>query len=680
MKNPSRGYRAGRSRRNFLKGAGALGLTLAAAGGARGTSASVVVINENGTVSTSTNPAAAQWVSPSAFVASSLETGRIGYIVAWGGNEYGYAYTYALSGAPAGVTIDVDTGILSIGSPLSPRAYSFSVRVTNREVVSNVATFPITLTVVQGVTALRTGNQILHKTYDPLSGAYGTPIGNNYTAVLNKIQATIKADQVAAGEERLRATIIFRRGVQYDYTNNHWLTGLQYFTVRDDPAHPTGALPNLRNITYDTVYEAGPLNIGQGGAINHQDNPPGIKSFCALLNSAAVGASVVTLKKAADASKIKAGRWHVVMCGCHQIGGFPPNVTYFDYVKVVAVSGATITLDRRLRYRYSDTFYENVRDDQSFGRAWIVPWDMGGTGGAVPSDPRLTIRGRFLNINFQTNPKNGGDICLMQGFIDMSFENCTIPNLQPTMSKHVLFLNCRSVNSGEPDKIIESIVFDGGTTGELGGGTGAQYWLSRNVKHGCIQVSPRQFRSLGSTFDAAANTYLSVPFSVAYNGPVMYYHFKKSTFKPGPNGKVWTWSNPPYSPIRIGSDARWSGTRLIIPSSFAKFGDWLNALYEGVILTTTGKPPPTSNWGYVRNLSSPGDGSALWADIVWVAGAQPTSGNIYPNGRFRRLNFEADNVFVAPMSWLDPSFMKQTIPPALRPSYGFPAAYPLQYP
>ena len=441
--------------------------------------------------------------------------------------------------------------------------------------------------------------------------------------------------------------------------------------MRDDPAHPTGPLPNLRNITYDTVYEAGPLNIGRGGAINHQDNPPGIKSFCALLNSAAVGASVVTLKKTADTAKIKAGRWHVVMCGCHQIGGFPPNVTYFDYVKVVAVSGTTITLDRRLRYRYSDTFYEDVHDDQSFGRAWIVPWDMGGTGGAVPSDPRLTIRGRFLNINFQTNPRNGGDICLMQGFIDMSFENCTIPNLQPTMSKHVLFLNCRSVNSGEPDKIIESCLrwWD---DRRVGWGHRRSILAQPKRKHGCIQVSPRQFRSLGSTFDAAGNTYLSVPFSVAYNGPVMYYHFKKSTFKPGPNGKQWTWSNPPYSPIRIGIDAKWSGTRLIIPSSFSKFGDWLNALYEGVILTTTGKPPATSNWGYVRNLTSPGDGSALWADIVWVVGTQPTSGNIYPNGRFRRLNFESDNVFVSPMSWEDPKFMKQTIPPALGAIYGFP--------
>src|SRR5215475_12680515 len=160
-----RRYQVDHSRRSLLRGTGALGLMLAAAGRARGQSASVVVVNADGSVSTSATASvgAAKWISPSAFVASSLETGRVGYIVAWGGNEFGYAYTYALSGAPAGVTIDADTGILSIGSPLSPGAYSFSVRVTNRAVVSNVATFPVTLTIVQGVTANRTGSQILHK-------------------------------------------------------------------------------------------------------------------------------------------------------------------------------------------------------------------------------------------------------------------------------------------------------------------------------------------------------------------------------------------------------------------------------------------------------------------------------------------------------------------------------------
>jgi hypothetical protein len=81
MENLYRRNPSGSTRRNFLKGAGALGLTLAATGGARGQSASVVVINEDGSVSTTAtlaaNPNAAHWVSPSAFVASSLETGRM---------------------------------------------------------------------------------------------------------------------------------------------------------------------------------------------------------------------------------------------------------------------------------------------------------------------------------------------------------------------------------------------------------------------------------------------------------------------------------------------------------------------------------------------------------------------------------------------------------------------------
>jgi hypothetical protein len=87
------------------------------------------------------------------------------------------------------------------------------------------------------------------------------------------------------------------------------------------------------------------------------------------------------------------------------------------------------------------------------------------------------------------------------------------------------------------------------------------------------------------------------------------------------------------------------------------------------------------SWGYVANLTSPGDGdgSAIWADIVWVVGAQPPSGNIYPNGRFSRLNFETSNVLVAPMSWNNPTFMKQTIPAKLGSSYGFPTGLPTKY-
>jgi hypothetical protein len=35
----------------------------------------------------------------------------------------------------------------------------------------------------------------------------------------------------------------------------------------------------------------------------------------------------------------------------------------------------------------------------------------------------------------------------------------------------------------------------------------------------------------------------------------------------------------------------------------------------------------SGSWGIVRRLSNAPDGSALWADIQWLAGVKPTGGN-----------------------------------------------------
>src|SRR5262249_6646554 len=76
-------------------------------------------------------------------------------------------------------------------------------------------------------------------------------------------QSAIIRDQTAAGDERLRATILFRRQYRYEYRNNAWLTGIQYFTVMPDPAFPTGAAPVLCCIhNGKNPYDNGPLAIG----------------------------------------------------------------------------------------------------------------------------------------------------------------------------------------------------------------------------------------------------------------------------------------------------------------------------------------------------------------------------------------------------------------------------------
>src|SRR5215469_14656870 len=307
MENLYRGNPSGSTRRHFLKGAaGTLALTLAA-GGARGQSASAVVINEDGSGSTNANTGAARWISPSAFVVSSLETGRIGYIVAWGGSEYGYAYHYTLSGAPANVTIDADTGMLAIGTALAVKDYTFIVTATNIEATGVSASFTFTLHVLQGITSgTPTTSQILHKTYDPGSGTWGSPSGNNWTNVFKAMQAAILADQArcnAVHDESLRATIPLQRGKTYQYTNNTWLNGIQYFQLID---RGSGALPILQNIVSDArgsnPYADGPLNIGGGSSMSHQE---GIKARCATIATVAAGSSTVTLLNSSVASKIK---------------------------------------------------------------------------------------------------------------------------------------------------------------------------------------------------------------------------------------------------------------------------------------------------------------------------------------------------------------------------------------
>jgi hypothetical protein len=630
---------------------------------------------------------AARWLEQSQFIVSSLETGRVGYLEAWGGDEFGFAYTFALSGQPAGVTIDADYGMLSIGTALAAGIYNFNVIVTNRKITTKVATFPISINVLPGVTSGWVAGKILHKTYSADNAAlYGAPTGSDYTQVLLNIQAAIIADQNTVGDGNLRATITFSRGIAYTYTFNRFAIGLQYVTMRDDPA-TTGSLPTLQcvlNVDGGFSYYYGPLSCGNAGFLTHLD-PPGMKALSAKLNPVSIGDSVVTLKSSADAANLGVGRWHMIVGNTQQTGGYPPNCTYIDFVKVASISGPTVTLDRRVRYRYSDTWFENPTDDSSFGMVRIGCLDTGGLSNSnFTSDPRGTLRLTALNIVFIVNPTtvpnsvDGTGVVYLEGVIDASFENCTVPHIVPTMSKEVRYLNC-TIGGGEPDKLSEMLIFDGCTTATLDAATGFLYWLSRNTSHGCVQISPHQFRALNTIFDPAGDTFFNWPVTTTFNGPIWYFDIKGCTFKPNVTNLTlnWTPDGHPNSqsnvPVVIGTDATWFGNQLRIPRSFANFEVWLTTAYAGLILSVAGTAPVSANWGYVSNVTSPGDGTALWLDVVWVNGSKPLSGNIYPIGRFQRLDF-ANNTFVAPMAWGDPQFVSERAAP--NANWDFPAGYP----
>ena len=621
---------------------------------------------------------AARWLEQSQFIVSSLETGRIGYLEAWGGDEFGYAYTYTLSGQPDGVSVDTETGILSIAAPLAVGAHRFQVIVANRRAATKVARFPVTLIVRQGVTENRVGDQILHKTYVVDSGAYGRPRGDDYTQVLMNLRRTIVNDQIAAGDGNLRATIQFRRGQRYDYTNNRWPVGIQYITVESEPdVNAAGERPRLRNVKPTFVFdnEIAILICGEGSAFSVLNDDT--KRHSPKIYTAEPGADMVRLKNRADAANVRLGRWHLVASYDQQVGGFPPNIRYFDYVRVIAVSGDRVTLDRRLRHLHREDFFEKSSDPVSIGAARIIPMDLGGFHGLVPSsEARLTIRQTFKDIEFVANPSTtneGNRIIYIKDALDASFENCVMPHPVPTVVKHMRYLG-GSIGDSEPDKLISTLIADGVRSGEIGGATGVELYLMRNSTSAPLQISPRQFRAINSTIDATGDRYFWYPITWAYNGPILSFELRGTTLRVNPTpGDTRVMPSIKPSMLVLGRDASWSGDRLSISSNSVVFLDWEVWLFEGMIVYT--RP---GSWGVVRRLSSSPDGSAVWADVQWMAGEKPTTGELHA-GRGHSLTIDDKSKLEGRASW-DANcggFMRQDLPSVLGAnSHGFPAGYP----
>jgi hypothetical protein len=76
------------------------------------------------------------------------------------------------------------------------------------------------------------------------------------------------------------------------------------------------------------------------------------------------------------------------------------------------------------------------------------------------------------------------------------------------------------IDDSEPDKLIATLIADGVRSGEIGGATGIELYFMRDSTSAPMQISPRQFRAINSTIDAANDRYLWYPIT-CYNGPVL---------------------------------------------------------------------------------------------------------------------------------------------------------------
>lgn len=616
-----------------------------------------------------------------------METGRIGFLEGWGGDEFGYSYRYELSGQPEALIADPDTGMLTLNSALAAGHYPFWAVVRNREAPSKTARLAVALTIREGVTAHRSGSQILHRIYHADDPRFGRPVGDDYTAVLMNIRRQILAEQSTAGDDNFRATIRFDRGKLYQYSNNRWPWSAQYLNVEAEPSiSPFRARPRLQctgRTRWNSIQGAA-IRIGRNwGWYYHATDEANLenpKKYAYEIYTTAIGSNQIRLKNAVDGLNLRPGRYHMVVSYDQQLYGFPPNARYFEYVRVTGVSGDLVTLDRKLRHVHRDDFLE-VNDPNSLGRARIVVLDRGGPGGVDPADHRWLLRSVWRDIEFLPNPAGSaeeqGAVVQQEGSADIEFVDCIIPHLVPSNVRNASLSNCRVVN-GEGDKQVGMFLVDKSTIGGLTECTGIDLMFLRDSQmSSALLAMPRQFRALRCTMNATNNDYVESPLSIGGPWATQAIEILATSLARMDKPAAAIGVGRPSPRVVLGVTAKWEGSRLVVPVNAGsdEFQAWIGAIWEGAILFQ-GNNPGFISYGVLRRLSA-GGSALLYVDVDWIAGEKPTTGPI-EIAYIHQLRVDARSRVEGKALWVDPGAMAQTVPEAIASgeTRGFPAAYP----
>lgn len=618
-------------------------------------------------------PGAARWLDESSFTASSLETGRIGFLTAWGGDEFGYSYLYRLSDQPASLVVDPESGGLTLSSSLPVGTYDFHVTVSNRGESSKLSMFSARLTIRPGVEQNRSADQILHKTYRvDESARFGAPHGRDFTDVLMAVNRAIADDQLREGDGNLRATILFRRGQLYQYANNRWPWGVQYLRVAADPdVDASKPRPRLQGIGVTRWNSLQGAIIRFGRSWGHYYGPATEanleepKRYAFRIQTALLGQSTIRLIDPADAAKLKLGRYHMVASYDQQLGGFPPNSRYFDYVKVLNVKGPVVILDRGLHHLHREDSLESSSPN-SVGRARIIALDRGDAGGLVPDDIRLPIRSSWNGLEFVANPhpaEEQGDVVEAEGALDIDIDDCVMPHLVPSNARTVVFSNSQTA-SMEGDKQVGLFLADHSVfTAGITEGTSVDLFFLRNSRMTTGSMMPAQFRAERSILDATGENRLLVPLYIRGPWATRSIEILASTITRRDRSMIAIGAGQPPPMVALGLAATWDGHRLRIPVTSSAIQSWLGTVFEGAPVF---QGADFRSYGVVRKVTGSSKGDALQVDIEWLTGPAPTSGMLrlaYIN----TLTIDADSKLEGQVYLGDTGAVRQSVPANVSP-------------
>ena len=311
--------------------------------------------------------------------------------------------------------------------------------------------------------------------------------------------------QLQSEDDRLRAAdpsrppaeflIRFDPGF-YRYRWNRWTWGLRRITVLGYGA------------TIQCLHP-GPYDIDQAPLASNRDhywawNPDGpaygdtsagpAEQYGLRLRTARPGDETVTLLAAsATPLPFTPGNWVLIQSYAQQQNGYPPNMRYFQRVRVAAIDGMAIRLDRPLLHLHKQDWPEDTAQASAIGGARIVAIDR-------PDCP-LALCQRFLGLTVAPNPNHAvrdagirstREALTISGTLRAVVEDCELIALGVTQAEDVQIRNC-SIGYTEPDKLIDRLSFEGCTIGSLQQCTGVNHMTLRNCTvEGDAQILARE--------------------------------------------------------------------------------------------------------------------------------------------------------------------------------------------
>lgn len=204
----------------------------------------------------------------------------------------------------------------------------------------------------------------------------------------------------------------------------------------------------------------------------------------ALLQTTIANASTVNLITSGQSSRFSIGQNVLVTGYNQQSGGFPPNMAFFEYHKVLAINGGAITLDTPLTYIYKSTWpVADVSNAYQGGPALLVGLDL-------TWDVQVEWRGGTINLSSQTS--NPGRTII---FRDQVWNGAANPF--PGTNKNWLAYNVTAtIHSVEIDKFADQMQVQGG------------HFIKLNFQSGGSSNTMTVNNSIVDTMDGGPNTTL----------------------------------------------------------------------------------------------------------------------------------------------------------------------------